>query len=368
MESILNVDDYTPGRYARTKVLQQAGFTVREAATGKEALQQAIEHQPSIILLDVNLPDMTGFEVCKLIRKDPKIIGTTVVHISATNVQSHQVVEGLDCGADSYLVEPVDPMVLIATVKAFLRARQAEEALRRSNEELERFAYRVAHDLREPLRTIITHTQLISRDLGPQLSASSAKGFSFVIDAATRMQSFMEGLLQYAQVTHADEQIGPFDCERMLARITADLKATISASGAQITHDPLPEIVADPGLEQVFTNIISNAIKYRRESVKPEIHISVQGGGAGWIFSIRDNGIGINPLHKVDIFRMFHRMHGREIPGSGIGLALTKKIIEAHGGTIWVESEPGRGATFYFRVPKIPVKLAGEITPPSSPQ
>ena len=150
---------------------------------------------PSLILLDVNLPDMSGFEVCRQIRKDPKTGSTTVVHISATNIQPQQQVEGLDGGADSYLVEPVDPDVLVATIKAFLRARQAEEALRRSNEELERFGYRVAHDLSEPLRTMIAHTQLLGSNLGPQLTENSSKSLNLVIDAASRMQTFIDGLL-----------------------------------------------------------------------------------------------------------------------------------------------------------------------------
>jgi len=195
MDSILNVDDYGPGRYARTKVLQQAGFAVREASTGREALQLIAEHNPPIVLLDVNLPDMSGFEVCKQVKLNPKTGSTTVVHISATNIQVQHQVEGLDCGADSYMVEPVDPAVLIATVKAFLRARKAEDALRRSNEELERFGYRVAHDLNEPLRTMVTHAQLLERDLGKTLSANSTRSLQFVIDASKRMHQFIEGLL-----------------------------------------------------------------------------------------------------------------------------------------------------------------------------
>ena len=225
-----------PGRYARTKVLQQAGFTVREASTGKEALQLAAAHNPALILLDVNLPDMSGFEVCRLIRNDPKIRPTTVVHISATSIQPQQQVEGLDCGADSYLVEPVDPAVLIATIRAFLRAREAEDALRRSNEELERFGYRVAHDLSEPLRTMVAHTQLLEKRLGPQLPANSLESLNFVIDAASRMQTFIDRLLTYAQLTHVSGQVTRIDSEAMLDRTIANLAATINASGARITH------------------------------------------------------------------------------------------------------------------------------------
>ena len=354
MELILNVDDYSPGRYARTKVLQQAGFTVREASTGKEALQLAATHNPALILLDVNLPDMSGFEVCRLIRNDPKIRPTTVVHISATSIQPQQQVEGLDCGADSYLVEPVDPSVLIATIRAFLRAREAEDALRRSNEELERFGYWVAHDLSEPLRTMVAHTQLLERRLGPQLPANSLESLNFVIDAANRMQTFIDRLLTYAQLTHVSGQVTKIDSKAMLDRTIANLAAAINASGARITHAGLPEVMADPSLEQVFQNLISNAIKYGRDGVPPEIDISARSDGDAWVFAVRDNGIGIEALQMGNVFRIFRRLHGREIPGNGIGLALSKRIVEAHGGSIWVESAPNLGSTFYFRIPKDP--------------
>ncbi len=232
MESILNVDDYGPGRYARSKVLKQAGFNVHEAATGKETLQIVAEFKPPLVLLDVNLPDMSGFEVCRLIKQNPNTFATTVLHISASNVQTRHQVEGLDCGADSYLVEPVDPAVLIATVRAFLRARRAENALRRSNEELEWFGYRVAHDLNEPLRTIVAHTQLLEKTLGPQLAQNSAESLQFVVDAGKRMQLFVNGLLRYAQVTHVGGKIESIDCEKMLAQVIVNLEASIRASGA----------------------------------------------------------------------------------------------------------------------------------------
>ncbi len=164
--SILNVDDYRPSLYARSKVLRQAGFEVLEATNGAGALQMLSDLKPPLVLLDVNLPDMTGFEVCKRIRATPTIAGTTVVHISASSSQTRHQVYGLDSGADSYMVEPVEPEVLIATVKAFLRARQAEDALRRSNEDLGRFSYTVAHELSEPLRTITVHAQLLETEAG----------------------------------------------------------------------------------------------------------------------------------------------------------------------------------------------------------
>jgi len=353
MESILNVDDYAPGRYARTRVLQQAGFVVHEAATGKEALEQASIHCPSLVLLDVNLPDIDGFEVCRLMRLDPRMFSSAILHISASNIQTHHQVAGLEGGADSYLVEPIEPAVLIATVKAFFRARQAEEALRRSNEELERFGYRVAHDLTEPLRTIVTHTQLLERKLGEHQDEAVTASMRFVADAANRMKSFVEGLLGFSRVTHESSQVGSVDFEAMLQLAEADLASAIQSSGAQITHDALPQVSAGTGFEQVFQNLISNSIKYRREGVRPEVHISARPDGDSWIFSVRDNGIGIEPRYQNDIFQPFRRLHGRDIPGSGIGLATCKRIVEAHGGAIWVESQPGTGATFFFKVPVV---------------
>lgn len=354
LPSILNVDDYHPARYARSKVLRQAGFEVLEAATGMEALALATEHNPVLILLDVNLPDMSGFEVCQRLKKDPRTNTTPVLHISASNVQSYQQVHGLNSGADSYLVEPVDPAVLIATVKAFLRAREAEEALRRSNKELEWFAYRVAHDLSEPLRTVIAHTELLEMQLGGKLDENASQSIRFVVDGAHRMRSFIDDLLRYAQVTHVDREATIIDSEAVLARIIATLEATILDAGAKISHDPLPPVTADPGLEYVFQNLISNAIKYRREGVAPDIRIAAREDADSWLFSVRDNGIGIEQRYQKEVFDIFRRLHGGDIPGNGIGLALCQKIIQSFGGAIWVESEPAVGSTFYFTLPKDP--------------
>lgn len=351
METILNVDDYGPGRYARTRILQQAGFNMLEASTGKEALDLAATYSPALILLDVNLPDINGFEVCRLMRQNPRILTSTIVHISASNIQPHHQVTGLEGGADGYLVEPIEPAVLIATVKALLRAKEAEEALRRSNEELEQFSYRVAHDLTEPLRTIIAHTQLLQAGLRPVLTDDLSQSMHFVVDAAKRMQKFIDGLLGYSRGTHGE--VKTIDCEAMLAVAEEDLTTAIQESGAELTHDPLPRIVAATGFEQVFQNLIGNAIKYRRPDVSPRIHVSARGDGDSWIFSVQDNGIGIEPHYQDYVFQAFHRLHGREIPGSGIGLATCKKIVEAHGGSIWVESELGKGSTFYFRLPRV---------------
>ncbi len=360
---ILNVDDYVPGLYARTKILRQAGFTVIEAATGKDALDLVASEKPSMVLLDVNLPDMSGYEVCRRIRATPEISATTIVHVSATAVQNQHLVHGLDTGADSYLVEPIDAAVLVATVKAFLRAREAEEALRRSNEDLGRFAYMVSHELNEPLRTITVHAQLLSRQLAEQLDATTGESLRFMIDGADRMRTFIDDLLRYSQATHVGRDIREVSLDALLHQTMWNLDAAISESGARITHDPLPTVVADTRIEHVLRNLFSNSIKYRRPEAAPEIHVSAAPlKEGGWVISVRDNGIGIDPLYQGSVFQIFRRLHGRDIPGTGIGLALSQRIVAAHGGRMWVESEPGVGSTFYFSIPQEQTSVSASNT------
>jgi two-component system sensor histidine kinase/response regulator len=348
---ILNVDDYIPGRYARTKLLTQAGYRVMEAGTGRETFDVVEKQRPALILLDVNLPDMSGFEVCRQLRNNPQTETLTIVHISASSVLTQHQVNGLESGADGYLVEPVEPAVLLATVNAFLRARRAEEEMRKSNEELRWFSYRVGHDLNEPLRTITSYAQLLKRQLGQDPEPGASKSIEFIIDGAAKMRFFIEGLLQYSQATESSETKGPIACEPLLERVIENLDSSIRDSGARITHDPLPEVACSEHLEYVFQNLISNAIKYRKPDTAPEIHISARRDNCDWLFSVRDNGIGIEPQYRERIFEMFQRLHGQDIPGNGIGLALVRKIAEANGGKIWVESEEGIGSTFYLRLP-----------------
>ncbi len=348
--SILNVDDYPPGLYARTKVLRQAGFEVIEATTGDQTLKLAFQHRPAVILLDVNLPDMHGFEVCRRIRTNPALAATTILHISASSVQEQQQVHGLNTGADGYLIEPLDPAVLIATIKAYLRVRHAETALRRSNEDLERFAYRVTHELNEPLRTITMHGQLLENRLTGTLDPDALKSFQFMQDGVRRMRAFIDDLLRYSQATHAGSDVRLLDLTTVLDEAINSLGAAIKESGARITHDPLPALITDSRIEHVLQNLLSNAIKYCRSGVIPEIHVSAKLEGDAWVLSVRDNGLGIEPQYRQAIFQVFHRLHGKDIPGTGVGLALAQKIVETNAGKMWVESEPGVGSTFYFTI------------------
>jgi PAS domain S-box-containing protein len=227
--------------------------------------------------------------------------------------------------------------------------------LARSNKDLEQFAYVASHDLQEPLRAVSGFVELLKRNLQNSLDAKTAEYMNFTVEGAKRMQSLINGLLEYSRISARGKKPEQTDSKAALDLAIAHLLTSIKESSAEITTEPLPPIHIDPvQLVQLFQNLIGNAIKFRSEKRPPEIHISASHQDSAWQFAVTDNGIGIEPQYVERIFLIFQRLHTRQkYPGTGIGLAICKKIIERHGGKIWVESKPGNGSTFYFTVPDI---------------
>jgi PAS domain S-box-containing protein len=228
--------------------------------------------------------------------------------------------------------------------------QQSAEELARSNKELEQFGYIVSHDLQEPLRMVTGFLGLLQAQYGPRLDAKAGEFIGFAVDGATRMSGLIQDLLEYGRVGRKGKELQPTDVGPAIAVALANLRGTIQEAGATVTQDALPTIVADPTeLAQLFQNLIGNAIKFRAPGRACQVHVGAQRQGAGWVFSVRDNGIGIAPDAFDRIFVLFQRLHTRnEYAGTGIGLAICKKIVERHGGRIWVASEPGQGTTFHF--------------------
>jgi PAS domain S-box-containing protein len=228
----------------------------------------------------------------------------------------------------------------------------SNESLARSNNELEQFAYVSSHDLQEPLRTIAVYADLFRKYYDDKLDDRGREFLEFIHEGSQRARALIQALLSYARIGRADGAHQPVVMDHVVDMALANLKVLIDENGARITRDPLPFVKANEiEMVQLFQNLISNAVKYRGEKA-PEIHISVKQEGDYWIFGVKDNGIGIDNQYLDYIFLIFKRLHGRSsYSGAGIGLSVCKKIVEKHGGEIWVESTPGAGSIFYFAIP-----------------
>jgi PAS domain S-box-containing protein len=237
-------------------------------------------------------------------------------------------------------------------IRAESSLRLRTEELARSNSELEQFAYVASHDLQEPLRVVASYVQLLERRYKDKLDADAAEFIGFTVTASRRMQRLINDLLDFSRVATRGRDMAAVDSESALAQSLVNLQGAIEESAALITHDPLPTVLADEAqLVQLWQNLLGNAIKFRGEGAAPIVHVSARTTRSGWTFSVRDNGIGIAAEYHERIFAIFQRLHGHdEYPGTGIGLAVCKKIVERHRGRIWVESEPGQGSTFFFEL------------------
>jgi light-regulated signal transduction histidine kinase (bacteriophytochrome) len=282
-------------------------------------------------------PSLTGYEV-RAFRKDGERVSLRLT-VSPITLAEGRVLQG--------------------TVEDITERKRAKEALEqqaveleRSNAELEQFAYLTSHDLREPLRMVSSYLELVERRYGDRLDEKGHRFIAHAVDGATRMHELINGLLAYSRAGSQGKDLEPVDCEAVLEQVLADLEVAIEDSGAEITHDPLPTVMADGvQLRQVFQNLIDNAIKFYDER-PPRVHITSRRDGEQRVFSVQDSGIGIDSRQAGRLFEVFQRLHTREeYAGVGIGLAICKKIVERHGGRIWVESEPGQGATFNFTLP-----------------
>ena len=242
---------------------------------------------------------------------------------------------------------------IVERKRAEARLEHYAARLERSNEELEQFAHVISHDLREPARMVKSFLDLLEKRYSDQLDARAEEYIDYAVDGSERMQEMIRALLTLSRVGTRGKEPAPTNVEGVLARTLKSLSKVIEKSDAEITYDPLPTVVADEAqLAQVFQNLVANGIKFRHENVLPRIHISAERERDKWVFSVADNGIGIDPAQADRIFQIFQRLHTREeYEGTGIGLALCKRIVERHGGRIWVESEPGAGSTFHFTLP-----------------
>jgi len=325
------------------------------AQTANEFSELVRKNSYDVILADYKLPGWNGMESVEILRRE----GLDVPVILVTGALGElTAVECIKQGAADYVLK--DHLArLPESVRRAMRERklredhrQAQEELARSNRDLEQFAYVASHDLQEPLRMVATYTQLLAERYQGKLDADADKYIHYAVDGALRMQRLVQDLLAFSRVGRQGFSHESTDCDAVLQMALTNLEAAIRESGAAVKHAQLPVLVADRSqLVQVFQNLIGNAIKFRG-SEPPLIRVNAEIQEKEWLFSVADNGIGIAAEHRENVFVIFRRLHTHsEYPGSGIGLSICKKIIEQHGGRIWVDSEPGRGSIFQFTLP-----------------
>jgi signal transduction histidine kinase len=397
---ILLVDDDPKNLTVLETVLDHPGYRLVRASSGDEALLALIDQEFALLILDIQMPGMTGFELAQIIKQRKKTAHVPIIFLTAYYNEDAHVLEGYDTGAVDYLYKPVNPVVLRSKVSVFAdlyrknrevaaansvlrdeveRRRRIEEQLRelnqtledrveertrelrehtarlrRANEGLEEFAYAASHDLHEPLRNIALCTELLDKRYRAHLNEEAARFLETISEGAHRMMQLISGLLEYAHADYVDDPIPQSDAEAALAQVLKNLDPCVQESRATITHDRLPSIpIQTIHLEQLLQNLIGNALKYKKDGRPPRVHVSAIQAEAQWRFSIADNGIGIEPEYHERVFGLFKRLHSArgEYAGVGMGLAICRRIVERYGGRIWLHSEVGQGATFYFTIP-----------------
>ena len=385
---ILIVDDTSDNLFSLKKLLQLNLFEVDEAMSGEEALKKILKNDYEVIILDVQMPGMDGYEVAESITGYSKSKNIPIIFLSAVNIDKRFVTKGYLSGGIDYVVKPFDPDLLMLKVKTFqrlykqsvelirikesLEQKVAErtnellklnEALELSNAELQQYAYIASHDLQEPLRKILTFSRIISdRYLGQLPEAASY--MNRVISASERMRRLINDLLSFSKLAQVVE-FEPTDLNQLLSETLSDLELTIKEQEAQFVIGHLPRAGVIPSqMKQVFQNILSNALKFTKPGQQPLINIhselvseksftsDASHSGEFCRIAISDNGIGFDEKYLDKIFTLFQRLHGNEqYGGTGIGLAIVKKIIDQHNGIITAKSSEGGGASFIMVLP-----------------
>ncbi|HEX3014491.1 MAG TPA: PAS domain S-box protein, partial [Methanobacterium sp.] len=392
LSPIKNVDGEITGISAIVRDITERKRAERALAESEEKLNTTIESSPdSIIASDLNLnivscnqaavniygasssEELIGLNALELV--DPKDRETLIkatktallekrsvtLEINSINIVTKEVFP-VEISGNVIRDAEGNPIGFVAITKDISERRSAEREretligeLERSNQELQQFAYIASHDLQEPLRTISSFTQLLARRYKGQIDKDADEFIGFIVDGTNRMQAMIKDLLKYSRVQTRGEEFKPTDVQNALDQALFNLKVTIEENNAEITHDNLPVVIADEKqLIQLFQNLIGNAIKFKKPDEPPKIHIlsRIDRENSEYILGVSDNGIGMEQQYAGRIFELFQRLHTRdEYKGTGIGLAVAKKIVERHGGKIWVESEVGKGSTFYFTIP-----------------
>ncbi|MGA2090632.1 MAG: PAS domain S-box protein [Endomicrobiales bacterium] len=313
----------------------------------EETLGKRIDSELNLVY-EADIPDVSAVMERLSGGKEPVIISSNRNYTKSGAV--------IDCTwYNSVLLDQNGHMAsVISLIQDITARKKAEEALLASNRELEQFAYVASHDLQEPLRMVASFTELLQRNYQEKLDERGLKYMRFIMDGSSRMQTLIQDLLTFSRIGRLESQRQSVDCNAIMDTVIIDLSKTIKETSAEVTHDNLPRLMAsESSMSRLFMNLVSNALKFRKKDHTPRVHVTAVRKYNEWEFAVSDNGIGIDSQYYKKLFVIFQRLHGREeYPGSGMGLAICKKIVTNYGGKIWVESQLDKGTTFYFTIPQ----------------
>ncbi len=377
--TILIVDDKEANIFALETLLEKPGRSFLKATSGTEGLKIALNEEVDLIILDVQMPDLDGFEVAQTLKSHKRTRDIPIIFASAEKKERQSVMKGFEEGAVDYLPKPLDPEVTRAKVSVLLRIQQqkkelmeknqsllaAQETIRTlnahlqqniekveaANKELEAFSYSISHDLRAPLRSIIGYSKELEADHADVLNEDGKFVLSVIQKNAVRMNTLIDDLLEFSRMGRTALNTGDVNMNELVQAVVKELSSKTSTANIQIGD--LPPSVGDASLlRQVWTNLISNAIKYSAKRERPEIQIGSRQESRENVYFVKDNGAGFDIKYADKLFGVFQRLHRMEdFEGTGVGLALVKRIVTRHGGRVWAEAEVNKGATFYFALP-----------------
>jgi len=370
---ILLVDDKKENLLSLSLALENKGYSFVEASSGKEALKILLKEQDfAIILMDVQMPELTGLETAEMIRQSDKLKSIPIIFLTAGNNTADNIFNGYKAGAVDYMFKPYIADVLRAKVDVFvdlyrkkqelvfhrerleilnMQLEQRSNDLERNIQELEKFAYVASHDLQEPLRTITSYIQLLQKKFKTDFDGEAIEFMDFIVSGSRRMKLLINDLLEYSRINRVESALELVDFTLVIKEVMQNLHNSIKDSNALIIAEDLPVIRSRRiQMIQLLQNLIGNAIKFKSEK-DPVIKISAKKLEGFYLFSVEDNGIGIKKEYSAKIFEIFQRLHSiQQYPGTGIGLAICMKIVQRLGGEIWIDSELGKGTTFYFTI------------------
>lgn len=361
---ILIVDDRPENLITLKKVLKNLDVELIEATNGNDALKETLHHDFALALLDIQMPEMDGYELASILREEEKTANLPFIFISAVYTDNLNVFKGYEKGAFSFITKPFQPEILINKVKFFIEKHQQEIALfelnkdlqkknadlEAMNRELEAFSYSVSHDLRSPLRSINGYASILKEDHEAHLQDDAKRLLNNIIRSALKMSDLIDSLLTLSRLGRKEMSTRPINTRQLVERVIKEARSEEKINGHTVKIKELPKMEGDIDLlKQVYVNLISNALKYSAKKERPVVEIGAEGDEDNPVYYVKDNGAGFNMDYEKKLFGVFQRLHGaREFDGIGIGLAIVKRIIDSHGGRVWATGEVDEGATFYF--------------------